>query len=146
MVKRVILRHCQECHGQCDQIGRFIALWQPFKACGNNYFAQIAHIFGNFCKGVKMFQFSSEIILSILYRHLATFYWSHWSQVTIDGVIFIKVLLSFFSMSSFERKNFTAKLKSQKEVTDIIYDWSGTLGTSTLVGANMPLVPTWSVL
>ena len=30
---------------QCDQILRFIAL---FKACGNCYFAQIAHIFRQF--------------------------------------------------------------------------------------------------
>ena len=29
--------------GQCDQIGQFIALWQLFKAGGNNCFAQIAH-------------------------------------------------------------------------------------------------------
>ena len=33
---------------QCDQIGRFIALWATFKASGNNYFAQIAYISGNF--------------------------------------------------------------------------------------------------
>ena len=30
---------------------------QLFKACGNNYFVQIAHILGNFCKGVKIFHF-----------------------------------------------------------------------------------------
>ena len=30
---------------QCDQIGRFLFFGQLFKACGNNYFAQIAHIF-----------------------------------------------------------------------------------------------------
>ena len=53
---------------------------------------------------------------------------------------------AFFRCHLSSVKNFTAKLKSQKEVTNIIYDWSGTLGTSTLVGTNMPLVPTWSVL
>ena len=31
----------------------------------------------NFCKGVKTLNFSSEIIFGHLYRHLATFYWSH---------------------------------------------------------------------
>ena len=30
---------------QCDQIGRFLFFGQLFKACGNNYFAQIALIF-----------------------------------------------------------------------------------------------------
>ena len=40
---------------QCDQIG------QPFKAAGNNYFAQIAHILGNIWKCYKIFKSSSEI-------------------------------------------------------------------------------------
>ena len=39
---------------------------QLFKAHGKNYFAQNAHIFSNFCKGVKMFHFSSAIILGQL--------------------------------------------------------------------------------
>ena len=46
---------------QCDQIG------QLFKACGNNYFAQIAHIFKNFCKDDKVFHVSSGIILGQLF-------------------------------------------------------------------------------
>ena len=33
---------------------------------------------GYFCKGVKIVNFSSEIILGNFYRHLANFYWSHW--------------------------------------------------------------------
>ena len=37
-----------------------------FKACGNNYFTRIAQIFGNFCKGVEIFHFSSEIIFGQL--------------------------------------------------------------------------------
>ena len=32
---------------------------------------------GNFCKGVKIIHFTSEIIFGQLYRHLATFYWPH---------------------------------------------------------------------
>ena len=32
---------------------------------------------GNFCKGVKIFQSSSEIILGNFYRHLAIFFCSH---------------------------------------------------------------------
>ena len=44
---------------------------------------------GNFCKGVKIFNFSSEIILGNFYRHLATFYWSHW-------LLLLKLLLPFY--------------------------------------------------
>ena len=33
---------------------------------------------GNFCKGVKILNFSSEIILGTFYRHLAILIWSHW--------------------------------------------------------------------
>ena len=63
---------------QCDQIGRFIALWVLFKACGNNYLAQITHILGNFCKGHKIFHFFLvKSCLGNFYKHLATFYWSH---------------------------------------------------------------------
>ena len=36
---------------------------------------------GNFCKGVKSFNFSSEITFGQLYRHLAIFYRSHCLQV-----------------------------------------------------------------
>ena len=36
---------------------------------------------GNFCKGVKIFHFSSGIILGNFYRHFATFSCSHCSQV-----------------------------------------------------------------
>ena len=32
---------------------------------------------GIFCKGVKIFHFSSELILGNFLKHLATFYWSH---------------------------------------------------------------------
>ena len=33
-----------------------------FKAFGNNYFAQISHILGNFCKGVKIYHFGATFI------------------------------------------------------------------------------------
>ena len=59
------------------RLGDSLHFDQLFKACGNNYFAQISHILGNFCKGVKIFNFSSGIIFGNFYRHLATFYWSY---------------------------------------------------------------------
>ena len=43
-------------------LGDLLHFGQLFKAFGNNYFAQIVHILGNFCKGVKIFNFSGEIL------------------------------------------------------------------------------------
>ena len=43
------------------RLGALLHFGQLFKACGNNYFVQITHIFGNSCEGVKIFHFSSEI-------------------------------------------------------------------------------------
>ena len=47
---------------------------QLFKACGNNYFAQIAHIFRQFCKGVKLFHFSSKISFGQLLKTFGNFF------------------------------------------------------------------------
>ena len=44
------------------RLGDLLHFWQLFKACDNNYFAQITHILGKLCKVVKIFNFSSEII------------------------------------------------------------------------------------
>ena len=54
---------------------------QLFKACGGNYFAQITHIFRQFCKGVKIFHFSSGIIFGNFFSHWVNFYWSHCPQI-----------------------------------------------------------------
>ena len=43
------------------RLGDLLHFGQLFKAFGNNYFAQITHILGNFCKVVKICHFSSEI-------------------------------------------------------------------------------------
>ena len=45
------------------RLGDFLHFGQPFKACCNNYFSQVATMLGNFWKGVKIIYFSSEIIL-----------------------------------------------------------------------------------
>ena len=48
------------------RLGNLLNFGQLFNACGNNHFAQITHILGNFCEGVKIFHFSSEIIIGQL--------------------------------------------------------------------------------
>ena len=59
-----------------SSVTRLGDLWyfgQLFKAFGNNYFAQIAHILGNSCKAVKIFHFSNEIIFGLLLQIFGNF-------------------------------------------------------------------------
>ena len=52
---------------QCDQIGRFIALWATFQSLLQQLFCPNRVTFlDNFCNGVKIFYFSSEIIFGQL--------------------------------------------------------------------------------
>ena len=51
------------------RFGNFLLFGQLLKACGNNYF---------FVKLSKSFNFLVKSFLGNFYRHLATFYWSHW--------------------------------------------------------------------
>ena len=41
----------------------------------------------NFCKCVKIYNFSSNIILGNFYSHLAIFFWSHWLQLSTILVV-----------------------------------------------------------
>ena len=49
------------------RLGDLLHFGQIFKACGDNYFAQITHILDTFCKVVEIFHFSSEIIFGQLF-------------------------------------------------------------------------------
>ena len=52
---------------QCDQIGQFIGLWTTFlKPLGAIKLPKSPTFLGNFCKGVKIDHFSSEIIFGQL--------------------------------------------------------------------------------
>ena len=48
------------------RLGFVLHFGQLFKANGNNYFAQISHNLGIFCKVVKILHFASEIIFGQL--------------------------------------------------------------------------------
>jgi len=48
------------------RLGDFLLFGQGIQSQRNNYFTQIAHMLGNFYKGVKIIHFSSEIILGQL--------------------------------------------------------------------------------
>ena len=48
-----IWSHCIEvCAASVTRVGNLLHFGQLFKACGNNYFAQIAHIFINLNRGI----------------------------------------------------------------------------------------------
>ena len=81
------------------RVGDVLHFGQLFKACVTKYFAQIAHILDNFCKGFKIFHFCREINLSNFYRHLATFYWSHWLSETHFASIFSLLHTKFLPFS-----------------------------------------------
>ena len=54
-------------HNQCDQIGRFFALWATFlKPLATINSPKSLTFLGIFCKGVKIFHFCSEIIFGQL--------------------------------------------------------------------------------
>ena len=53
-------------YASVTRLGDLLHFGQLFKACGINYFAQIALNLGNFCKVVKIFQLAWEIIFGQL--------------------------------------------------------------------------------
>ena len=67
-----IIYKCKIGHRQCDQIGRFFALWATI--FGSNQFPKSPTFLGNFCKGVKIIHFSIEIIVGQLLQTFGNFY------------------------------------------------------------------------
>ena len=63
-------------HASVTRLGNLLHFGQLFKACGNNYFFQIDHIFMQFFKAVKALIFLVKSFVGNFQRHLATFYWS----------------------------------------------------------------------
>ena len=59
---------------QCDQIGRFFwTLGNFLKPLATINLPKFPIFFGNFCKGVIIYHFSSDFIFVNFYRHLAIF-------------------------------------------------------------------------
>ena len=59
----------------CCTLGNFLKPW------ATNILPKLPTFFVNFCNGVKIFNFLLKSILGNFYRHLANFYWSHWSHL-----------------------------------------------------------------
>ena len=64
---------------QCDQIGRFIGLWATFQSL----WQQSSTFLGNFCTGVKIFNFSSEIIFGATFIDI----WRVFTGHTVGKVV-----------------------------------------------------------
>ena len=76
---------------QCDQIWRFIILWATFQSPGQQLFCQNRqHILGNFCKGVKIFHFTREILFGQLLQTFGDFLLVTLVATTTTKVIKIK--------------------------------------------------------
>ena len=56
------------------RLGNYLDFGQVFKGFGNNSFAPFL---GNFCEGVKIYHFSSDIIFGQLLKTFGNFFWSH---------------------------------------------------------------------
>ena len=69
---------------QCDQIGWFIGLWANFQSLWQQLISQISHIMGNFCKGVKIFIFSREIIFGQLFIDI---WWLLTGHTAVDSLL-----------------------------------------------------------
>ena len=60
---------------QCDQIGRFFALWATIQTpVATNILPKLPTLLGNFCKGVKIIHFSIAIIFGQLLQTFGDFY------------------------------------------------------------------------
>ena len=70
--------------GSVTSLGELLDFGQLFKDVATISLPKSPTFLGNFCNGAKIFNFFSLIIEGNFYRHLATFYWSHWLLVIND--------------------------------------------------------------
>ena len=85
-----------ETRGNCQRIGAisnsrgapFFALWATFQSQWQPLFCpNSTHFKAIFVKVTKSFIFLVKSVLGNFYRHLATFYWSHWYLATYKLII-----------------------------------------------------------
>ena len=72
---------------QCDQIGRFIAIWAIFQACGNKFWAKFKWTFyGVFEMMSKILKLSSENCLGDFGQLFTQNFWSPWPCCTFTAM------------------------------------------------------------
>ena len=75
---------------QCDQIGQFIGIWATFsKPLATMSLHKSPTFFGNFCKGVKIFNFSSKIDYWTTFIDIWRLFTGHtgWHQVSRGRIL-----------------------------------------------------------
>ena len=81
---------------QCDQIGRFFALWSTIQSWWQQlFYPNWLHCQAIFVKGSKSFIFLVKSYMGNFYRHLAIFIWSHWSLCSWPPVYLDWIMLLF---------------------------------------------------
>ena len=71
---------------QCDQIGRFVALWANFESLWQQLFCpNRPHFKAIFEKVLESFIFLVKSFMGNFYRHLAALFWSHCCCCGDDG-------------------------------------------------------------
>ena len=103
---------------QCDQIGQFITIWATFQSSWQQLFCHKSPTFlGNFCNGVKIFNFTSKILFWQLLWTLGDFL-----LVTLPVAdtrsLFLISLAPAFNVKCVQKKFFLVK-KTQKERTKL---------------------------
>ena len=73
---------CSWCTNRVTRLGDFLDFGPLLKPLATINLSQSPLFLGNFCKGVKIYHISSEIIFGNFHRHLAIFVWSHCSWCT----------------------------------------------------------------
>ena len=97
--------------------------WAIYWTLGK-HLSQSPLFLGNFCKGVKIYHISSEIILGNFYKHLAIFVWSHCLRAGWH------CLLTWISLASIPAT--FSKSGTQEDVRDGLEVWL----IAVLVGPN----------
>ena len=65
------------------RLGVFLTLGNHSKPLASINLPKSPTLLGNFCKGVKIYHFSSEIIFGQLLKTFGDFFWSHWLKYTL---------------------------------------------------------------
>ena len=69
------------------RLGDLLHFGQLFKACGNNYYPNRPHFRQFWWRWCNLSFFCWNHLLGNFYRHLATFYWSHWTRYKLDSTV-----------------------------------------------------------
>ena len=87
----------------CGQIGRFFILWATFQSPGQQLFCPNHQcILGKFCKGVKIFNFTREILFGQLIKIFGDFFFL---ITLLSCEIFLRLLHTFRAKELIKRKS-----------------------------------------